>query len=139
MTMRTTLLLLSTLAIVAACAQDGSTSPASRGGSVSPSAATRDATPIGQGQPSPNAKPIAPLTTVTEVHGDAAGWDGVAKIYGASIATCPDGAHVTGGGYTMDGVDTAILYNAPYGPSAWRVYGVSHSPGGVTAYALCVQ
>jgi len=136
--MRTTVLALSTLAIIAACAQDGSTSPASQ--TRSPNArASRDVTPDGQGQPNGNAKPAAAFTTITEVTGPTASWDGVGVIYGASVATCPAGAHVAGGGYLKDGVETAVLYNAPFGPSAWRVYGVSHASGGVTAHALCVQ
>jgi hypothetical protein len=73
------------------------------------------------------------------VTGAEASWDGVGKIYGASVATCPAGAKVTGGGYTMYGAETAVMYNAPFGPDAWRVYGVSHASGSVTAYAVCVQ
>jgi hypothetical protein len=136
--MRTTLLALSTLAIIAACAQDGSTSPASQ--TRSPDArASRDVTPDGQGQPNTNAKPAGALTTVTQAAGPEVSWDGVNVIYGASVATCPAGAKVVGGGYTMYGVETAILYNAPFGPDSWRVYGVSHASGSVKAYAVCVQ
>jgi len=133
--MPTTLLVFSTLAILAACSQDGSTSPAQ---SRSPNArASQDATPNGQA-PGASAKP-AYFTTITQVTGAEASWDGVGKIYGASVATCPAGAKVTGGGYTMYGAETAVMYNAPFGPDAWRVYGVSHASGSVTAYAVCVQ
>ena len=75
---------------------------------------------------------------MTQVTAALASWDGVNKVFGASVATCPDGAKVTGGGYDKaSGVD--VLYNGPFGPNAWRVYGFSHSAGVVTAFALCVQ
>lgn len=138
--MRTTLLVLSTLAIVAACSQDSSTSPASRG--TSPSArASLDANPNSDSPPGPTngAKPAPAFTTITQITSDQVSWDGVNKIYGAAVAMCPAGSHVTGGGYLMyGGPEVTIGYNGPFG-EGWRIYGVSHSSASITAYALCAQ
>ena len=135
--MRTTLLVFSTLAVLAACAQDESTSPGSQ--SRSPNArASQDAAPNGQGQQGASAKPAPDFSTMTTVT-ETVSWDGLNKIYGQAVATCPAGSHVTGGGYDFSGGVATITYNAPLGPNAWRVYIYSHEPGSITSYALCIQ
>lgn len=139
--MRATLLVLSTLAIVAACSQDGSTSPASH--RASPSArASLDANPISDAPPGPSngAKPAPAFTSMTSVSSDLVSWDGVNKVYGAGVATCPPGSYVTGGGYVLNGgADVVVMYNSSFGPNAWRVYGYSHSAASFTVYAQCIQ
>lgn len=138
--MRTTLLVFSTLAILAACAQDGTTTPGSQ--SRSPNAGpNRDGAPSGPAQSGASAKPAPDFSTMTSVTSAEVSWDGVNKIFGAAVATCPAGSKVTGGGYTLTGgvVAPTVAYNAPFGPNAWRVYGYSHDSGSITAYALCIQ
>jgi hypothetical protein len=141
MTMRITLLVLSTLAIVAACSQDGSTSPASHRSSPT-TRASLDAAPISDSPPGPanGSKPAAAFTSITEVSSELVSWDGVNKVYGAGVATCPPGSIVTGGGYVLNGgADVIVMYNSSFGPNAWRIYAYSHSAASFTVYARCIQ
>lgn len=139
--MRITLLVLSTLAIVAACSQDGSTSPASHRASPS-TKASLDANPISDTPPGPGngAKPASGFTSITEVSSSLVSYDGVNVVYGAGVATCPPGSFVTGGGYVLNGgAEVVVMYNSSFGPSAWRVYAYSHAPASFTVYARCIQ
>jgi len=136
--MRTTLLLLSAAAIVAACAQDGSTSPASH--NASPTAGARldnQAWPPG---PTGAAKANSPGTMFT-VTSPLTIFDGISIPAGVAVASCPIGSVVTGGGYefTNGAAYATVVSTEPYNATAWKVYVQSNAVTWFKAFALCLQ
>jgi hypothetical protein len=138
--MRTTLLVLSTLALVAACANDGTTSPASRKAASNANASVSPDWPPGPGG---DAKPISgsSFSTMTSVTSAVTNFDGFNFSGGVAIATCPAGSYVTGGGYdiTSGSYYAKIVSSGPFGTNAWRVYVTNDIQTSFKAFAMCVQ
>ncbi|MFE4519547.1 hypothetical protein ACFRMQ_35835 [Kitasatospora sp. NPDC056783] len=77
------------------------------------------------------AVPAAAAETATVVEGQPS------KPGGFSLATCPTGTHLTGGGYqwTPDGDADRLVYDGPSTDAT--TWGARASHGSVVAYAVC--
>lgn len=136
-----TLLLASTLVVLAACS-DNQQPTAPRSASSRGSAAG-DVAPVGQGIKLPDAKPA-----------DQVGFTNVTKVITTGVpinpgsqqvvtAHCPTGTVVIGGSYRLWGFDPAgavpwVSQSEDDGSNGWSVYIANKQPGAIlgTAYAV---
>jgi hypothetical protein len=145
------ILLLSTLAVIAAC-DNGNSSTAPGANRPSPSAsASGDVQPGSPSDAVAGAKPQSGFTTITTVTsasgilggaGNVTGW----PSHGTLAKACPAGTQVVGGGYTMTAGTVGDLHveaSVPDGANGWKVTATNTGSSGSMAYftvtAICVQ
>jgi hypothetical protein len=138
--MRINLLVLSTVFVLAACADDQHTTAPTRFRSTSsPSASGDMATRQGLGIPQAKPQDHVGFTQVTTVKSVAVNFG--AGGSGSASATCPAGSQVIGGAYALSSGDFAIDSNAPNANNGWTVHGTVGAAGplAVTVTAICIQ
>lgn len=141
-----TVLLLSTLAVLAAC-DNGNSSTAPGASRPSPSASASDAKDAFPPGPYAAGKPQSgTITIVTSNSGILAGvGNGTWASHGTLVKACPAGTQVIGGGYTMTGGavnDLHVEASVPDGANGWKATMTNTGPSGSTAYftvtAVCI-
>lgn len=138
--MRTAILLLSTVSLLAACSETAdSTAPRSPATNApvatAPNAQTSQVSTSAAGKPS-NGPTITYLTSPT------VNIDGIVFIANTAYITCPAGSVVVSGGYEfMSGfMNSRIRYNGPVGTNVWKVlvYGEGASQASFRAFGTCI-
>ena len=143
----TVLLTLAAAILVAACADDRPTSPVSSPGARS-SLATGTLPSATASGPSAQGKPVdhVGFTTVTRVIGSLAVVN--VGVQNQSLATCPAGSTLVGGGYQMKGFESThtppwITQSSDNTAQGWVVDMVNSQPGGgvvsFNAFAYCAS
>ncbi len=138
--MRTAILLVSTVSLLAACSESAdSTAPRSQPAKatalVAASAQTSDvnASAGARGGSGPS---------VTYLTSPVAKIDGITFISNVAIVTCPSGTSIVGGGYefTYGVMNARIAYNGPVGTNTWKVlvYGEGAAQVWFKAFGTCV-
>jgi len=137
--MRTSLLLLSTVFVLAACADDSHTTAPGNARSAAGSVASATVEP-GTSAPINQGKPNGPTITTVK--------SGIVTIgmgtAGSATATCPVGTQLIGGGYVLNGYigQFALDTNAPNASNGWTVRGTLSALGSfvtVNVTAICIQ
>lgn len=162
--MRTNLMILSAVVLLAACGDDSTTSPNVKSSRANAALTSRDyppgpglAVPRGPGldlppgpgsalvaSPDASAKPQSGFTSITIVKTSGTPFGGAGNglgfpSAGLVVATCPVGSQVIAGGYDIAGgnpTDVLILGSKPNGYTAWAVD--AREVGGSLSSALVV-
>lgn len=118
--MRTAILLLSVVSLVAACSESAdSTAPraqTTKAAVAAPNAQASETNANAAGKP-------AAGPTVTILTSPVATIDGITFTSKVAWITCPAGATVVGGGYefTYGVMNSRVVYNGPVGTNIWKV------------------
>ena len=138
--MRTAILLLSTVSLLAACS-DSADSTAPRSMATRAPASTAPKAQASEVNANAGAKGAAG-PAVTYLTSPIAKIDGVTFISNVAYITCPAGTSIVGGGYefTYGVMNARIAYNGPVGTNVWKVlvYGEGASTVWFKAFGTCV-
>jgi hypothetical protein len=138
--MRTAILLLSTVSLLAACSESAdSTAPRSQPAKATALAAA--STQTSDVNTNAGAKGGAG-PAVTYLTSPVAKIDGITFISNVAYVTCPAGTSIVGGGYefTYGVMSARIGYNGPVGTNVWKVlvYGEGAAQVWFKAFGTCV-